>query len=290
MPFMLARGQPNVTTEVQRWQFFLHRRGIGEVGALDGQFGQATERATTVFQRMHLLQESGKLDAATLSTAQQAGYTVVADDHYDKLAATKEFPQRPKKLSSPSHDLRNEKLGCYVFLQPPFDQRGDKDGILVFGTCDKASDDWERENIVRVPIPELAGHPAAPKSTPRFHRLAATSVQKLFSEWAKRDLLHLIISWEGSYVARYKRTEQGSDPQGHDRKLSKDVPGLSNHAFGTAFDINATWNGFGEKPAPLKSKGCVMELVEIANKHGFFWGGHFNTTKDGMHFELAVFQ
>jgi hypothetical protein len=31
----------------------------------------------------------------------------------------------------------------------------------------------------------------------------------------------------------------------------------------------------------------LHELVPIAHKWGFWWGGHF-TTPDGMHFEVAV--
>jgi hypothetical protein len=34
--------------------------------------------------------------------------------------------------------------------------------------------------------------------------------------------------------------------------------------------------------------GSVRELVSIANEHGFFWGGHFDKRRDGMHFEVAV--
>jgi hypothetical protein len=31
----------------------------------------------------------------------------------------------------------------------------------------------------------------------------------------------------------------------------------------------------------------VRELVPIANKHGFYWGGHYSKRADGMHFEAA---
>jgi hypothetical protein len=62
---------------------------------------------------------------------------------------------------------------------------------------------------------------------------------------------------------------------------------LSNHAFGGAFDINDQWNGLGETPALVGARGCVRELVEIANRFGFFWGGHYSHRPDGMHFEIA---
>ncbi len=62
---------------------------------------------------------------------------------------------------------------------------------------------------------------------------------------------------------------------------------LSNHAYGTAFDINAAQNGLGVEPAAIGKRGCVRELVPLANRHGFFWGGHFSKRKDGMHFEVG---
>lgn len=31
----------------------------------------------------------------------------------------------------------------------------------------------------------------------------------------------------------------------------------------------------------------MRELVPIANDFGFYWGGHFRSRLDGMHFEIA---
>jgi hypothetical protein len=53
---------------------------------------------------------------------------------------------------------------------------------------------------------------------------------------------------------------------------------------------NAAFNPLGADPATFGEKGCLYELVPIANNHGFFWGGHFRRRKDGVHFELAVLQ
>lgn len=287
MPFLLKRGQPNQALEVQRWQWFLHRQGVHEVGRLDADFGQNTERATAVFQRQNQLAETGALDGPTIAAARTRGYTVVPDDHYDRLAAARPFPVKSQDLASPSHELRTRLLGCYVFSQPPLAFRGDKDGILIHGTCDDARDDWERDNIVRVAVPEMAQHPVR-IGTPRFHRLAEPGVRRIFAAWAAADLLHLILSWDGSFVARYKRTDAGSPPEGHGNKFSRNVEALSNHAYGTAFDINASLNPFKKPPAPVGTKGCVAELVQSASDQGFFWGGFFSRDfRDGMHFELA---
>ena len=58
-------------------------------------------------------------------------------------------------------------------------------------------------------------------------------------------------------------------------KSDNDAAALSNHAWGTAFDINAKWNPFTHIPALVGSTGSVRELVKIANDFGFYWGGHF---------------
>ena len=46
---------------------------------------------------------------------------------------------------------------------------------------------------------------------------------------------------------------------------------------------------FSAKPMPAicGRRGSVRELVEAANSLGIYWGGHFSTTKDGMHFEIS---
>jgi len=60
---------------------------------------------------------------------------------------------------------------------------------------------------------------------------------------------------------------------GYKPRFKRGVPGvLSNHAFGTAFDINVECNALGATPALFGQRGCVRELVPIAHKWGFFWG------------------
>jgi hypothetical protein len=46
------------------------------------------------------------------------------------------------------------------------------------------------------------------------------------------------------------------------------------------------WNPLGKQPSKFDEKGCVYEIVPVAHKWGFYWGGHF-TRLDGMHFEIA---
>ena len=45
---------------------------------------------------------------------------------------------------------------------------------------------------------------------------------------------------------------------------------LSNHAFGSAFDINVPFNRLGARPALVGQKGSVRRLVKTAHRHGFY--------------------
>ncbi len=134
-------------------------------------------------------------------------------------------------------------------------------------------DNWAQENIVNVKIPQLIGVEGAPKDgVIKFHKKGVEQLKGFFEEVERRGLKHLIISWAGSFYPRFIR---GSSSR------------LSNHSFGTAIDMNAPQNWLGQSPAKVGQKGSILEIVSIANSFGFYWGGHYNGRKDGMHFELA---
>ena len=133
--------------------------------------------------------------------------------------------------------------------------------------------DWVARNIITVPTPQLMHLHV---NTVRFHRLAVKQFLGLLNAWGSAGLIHHIETWDGAFVPRLKRGHAGSS-------LATD---LSNHSWGTAFDVNAQWNRLGVKPAPLGQRGCVRELVSVAREFGFFWGGDFKRP-DGMHFEVC---
>ncbi len=267
--------------EVQRWQYFLLKNRIPQAGLIDAQFGAKTEEATKIFQIQHALKPTGRLDSVTLQAAEELGYTVQPDNYYDDKMGVS-YPPRPKKISSPTNKDRNAALGCFTFKQLPLANRGDPDEIVPLGSCDGKILDWRKTNIVDIDIPQLKfaqGYPGVV----RCHQLVAPHIADLFAEWEKLDLLHLIRTYDGAYNPRYKRGKSPS-PKGHGTKRSDQTSTLSNHAFGSALDINAFDNQYGHT-------GCTRELVRPANDLGFFWGGHFNdvSDKDGMHFEFAEF-
>jgi hypothetical protein len=105
----------------------------------------------------------------------------------------------------------------------------------------------------------------------RWHNECEYQLVKMFERFEKENLHTKILSFAGAFYPRFIR---GSRTQ------------LSNHSWGTAFDINVPYNGLNKVPAMIGQTGCIRELVPIANECGFYWGGHFSR-KDGMHFEIA---
>ena len=244
---------------VEQWQFFL--RGVNlYFGETNGSFDEATKRATEEFQRLHGLKDDGIAGNKTLGVAMSLGFHVVADN--PALPDTLDPPPKP---DFPPLGLagRQAAFGKYPYVSAPVP--GNPEAI-------KITSNWVAENIVTVTIPQLMGVSGAPANGhAQFHRLVAPRVVALFQAWDDAGLKGLILSYAGSFVPRFIR---GS------------LSVLSQHAFGSAFDINAQWNGFGATPAAVGAKGSVRLLVPIANELGFYWGGHF-ARRDGMHFEIA---
>lgn len=148
---------------------------------------------------------------------------------------------------------------------------GNKEGIRI-------TNNWQKEHLENVDVPQLAALFAKnPKGGfPKDGRVLWNKAGKeallvLFREFERLNLLRHILTWAGAWAPRYIR---GSTSV------------LSSHAWATAFDINAQWNGLGQTPAAAGQKGCILELVPVAEECGFYWGGNF-PRKDGMHFELA---
>jgi hypothetical protein len=296
MSFLLSRNGDNVAAEVERWQYFLIKQGIPVVGGIDGSFGLLTEQATTAFQTQMNVPRSGALDAATLSAAKSLGYFVVPDDHYDRIDKPN-FPPRPRNLRSPSNDDRNDVFKCFTFSQRPRAERprDNVEEIIVHKSCDGTLPKWEDAQIVRVQVPQLV-HVRGELTDGfiRIHRLLKDKLLQLFAAWDEANVAHLVIHFSGSFVPRYKRNRapRGNGPQ--PERSSRDVEQLSNHSFGSAFDLNDKQNAQNLEhpvpPAPVRAKGTLRELVPIANSRGWFWGGHFGAgSVDGMHFEFADF-
>lgn len=249
---------------VKAWQSFLQGQHF-DPGGLDGDFGDKTQAATSAFQAANGLTSDGVAGRETMVRAMQLGFELIEEPAADMTGSN--FPPRPDFPPLENTAARQAVFGAFNFVSEP--RPDNRENIRILGT-------WARDNIVSVPIPQLrkALGSNAPASM-QFHRLAAAQLKALWEEWESANLLDRILSYDGSFVARFIR---GSTTQ------------LSNHAFGSAFDINAGENPLGARPALVGTRGSVRELVPIANRHGFYWGGHFGSRPDGMHFEIAFIQ
>ena len=61
---------------------------------------------------------------------------------------------------------------------------------------------------------------------------------------------------------------------------------LSNHASGTAIDLNASRHPLGQVGTFEPCK--VPMLRALAHKWGLTWGGDYKARKDEMHFEISI--
>lgn len=249
--------------DVKKWQLFLIGQGLLNTEAT-GFFGPKTDEATKKFQTKSSLVADGIVGQLTYAKAMTLGLPIVSDPA--DLQKTSDgyywMPPLPNFKPLTSNAERQKIFGSYNY------------SILSDSNSIRITDDWQKNNIVKVQIPQLQAVEGAPKDGGiYFHKLAVNQIRDLFNAWGKEGLSNLVLTWAGSFVPRLVRG-------------SKDV--LSNHAFGTAFDINVTWNGLGSVPARLSEKGCVRKLVPTASKFGFYWGGHYPNRPDGMHFEIAV--
>ena len=242
---------------VKKWHYFLIGQGLYR-GSANGIFDMATHNATKVFQRQQGLVPDGIVGNKTVGAALLQGFGVVVDERNDTNGAN--FPSKPNFLPLVSNAEREKLFGKIACKASPLPDNPEHFDI---------TNHWDRDNLVKVTVPQLKRVKGS--ATVYFHKKGAIQLHQLWSDWEKAGLLHLVLTWEGAYAPRFVRG-------------SRTV--LSYHAFGTAFDINYAWNKLGTVPALVGQKGSVRLLVALANKNGFYWGGHF-TRKDGMHFEMA---
>jgi hypothetical protein len=242
---------------VRKWQVFL--RGQGNKVIVTGVFDAVTETMTRAFQTKHKLEPDGQVGNETVGKAAMLGFEVI---DFISLPEAK-YPTKPTFAPLTDNAQRQLLFGPLEFVAAPISSNPESIRI---------TNGWDTENIKPIQLRPLIGVPGAPATgSIHFHKKAHAAIATLFSDWKDANLSNQILSWGGAYNPRFIRG-------------SKTV--LSNHAFGTAFDINVKWNPLGVEPAWPGEQGCIFDLVSIANKNGFYWGGHF-TRRDGMHFEVA---
>lgn len=258
--------------DVRRLQEYLNTELTASL-VPDGSFGGATKTEVIRFRKRFGLAESPTFDEQCLSISAPRGFAIPAFDP-DPAKKALTWPKKDPALSSPGGELMQEKCGKIEFVHTPVS--GNPEHIDV-------TNDFEAKNIEFVEVPQLKDcvvpldHGVTKEDGRiRFHKNHVDRVAQVFADWQAAGLTDRILTFDGSFNLRLKR---GS--------TSASVANLSNHSWGTAFDINAHWNMRKSIPALMGDRGCIRELVAIGHANGFYWGGHFGT-KDGMHFEVAA--
>lgn len=275
--YTLRRSQAG--SDVLRLQLFLMSQGINLQFGADGDFGPATQVAVEEFQQREGLTVDGFFGSGSAEKALALGYQNTSFQDPiprtpSEIKAALQFPDKPSTLKRPTQKVSDELFGDFNFKYSPSVDNPQR--IRILG-------DWETENIVVVSIPQLIGMVDRQLGAPRLmsngnircHRLAAPRILALFSAWETAGFIDRVLYYVGCFNARLKRGTTNPSRKN-----------LSNHSWGSAFDINSEENWLGKPDAIIGARGCLRELVHIANEEGFYWGGHFGN-KDGMHFEIA---
>lgn len=254
--------------DVARWQAFL--RGFNPYSSIEisGHFDDQTVLETKEFQNVFINEldglrgVDGRVGPNTLRVAKENDFFDYDNVKQDLSEFGHNWPAPPEFSSLPYHE-RLQIFGQFSFKHTP---------IAGMSELVTITDGWQAQNIRFFEIPQLKDVHGAPRNCRvLLHRLAGHQIVKTFQDWENAGLNKKVLGWAGSFVPRFIRGSRTT---------------LSNHAHGTAFDINVPWNGLGRTPALRGKHGSVRELVEIANNNGLFWGGHFSRP-DGMHFEVA---
>lgn len=188
------------------------------------------------------------------------------ENHFDDDKTPVDPPELPPATPRAlTHAQRETLFGRFEFHADPMP--GDPERIRILG-------DWADKNIVAVQMPKIG--PGLVKNA-RVHRLIARQFAAFWADVVAQDLLRFVLTFDDAYVPRFKRGRGG---MGADPSL------LSNHSFGSAFDLNFPWNPLGDPGAPLGSPGSTRRLLPLALKHGFLNGATFHDPwKDSAHFE-----
>ena len=98
----------------------------------------------------------------------------------------------------------------------------------------------------------------------------------------------LLIGFAAEFHSLIEPIDDGTyDDWGFAYRDVRGVPGkLSNHASGTAIDLNATRHLLGKVGTFDSAK--VPMLRALAHKYGLTWGGDYKNRKDEMHFEISI--
>lgn len=245
--------------DVYSLEYFLCGRGL-YIDEVDSDFNEITRAAVIEFQKRQKLSADGVVGNITWGVMMQLGLSMLEDDAPADERSSANWPPKPEFSPLSGNAARQSAFGP---LEYKYSGKGE--AIIITNNF--------RKQVEKVPIPQLVGVRGTRGARSFwFHKKISQQMRDFFQAVDDAGLAKLILTWAGSWAPRFIRGSRST---------------LSNHAFATAFDINAQWNWLGAQPALVGKKGSIRELVPIGYEYGLYWGGKFRRG-DGMHFEAAV--
>ena len=97
----------------------------------------------------------------------------------------------------------------------------------------------------------------------------------------------LLIAFARDFHNEIERINEGQlDDWGYAYRDIRGASTLSNHASGTAIDLNATQHPLGAENTFTDEQARTIR--RLCRKYGLRWGGDYRNRKDEMHFEIAM--
>jgi hypothetical protein len=251
--------------DVYRWELFIRGFFPDSQIVVDGKFDEVTLVETKRFQRHVGLSASasdGIVGPITLGKAMCCGFNPLLDVEVNDVFG-QNWPKKPLGLKNMTAQERIKTFGAFEFESRP--TTANPEAIRI-------TDNWVTENIASFDCSQLKKVIKNEHAFVSLNKAVVPNFNKFFEKLEELNLLDRVHSWGGAFVPRFIRGSRST---------------LSNHSWGTAFDINVQWNMLGSRPALVGMQGSVRELVLIATDCGWYWGGWFEGRPDGMHFEIA---
>ncbi|NBV36972.1 MAG: M15 family peptidase [Bacteroidetes bacterium] len=100
-----------------------------------------------------------------------------------------------------------------------------------------------------------------------------------------RKVAPIFKAFLAEFNERVEKIDKGKDDWGYAfRQVRGSTDMLSNHASGTAVDVNATKHPLGVEDTFTDAQRKTIR--ELCDKYGLRWGGNYVRRVDEMHFEI----
>ncbi len=200
-------------------------------------------------------------DKAILRNSQEGRAFVI--DHKNELGD--KYDQLLHKAETAAHEYDVNELANGrppTMSQPNLVRGGAVQSHLNYGATGALGDPnqpgWQQENIVPAKAPSGA--------TFQVHKSAKSDVEAFLKELEDKGY-KINPTESGGYA---KRNITGGNT-------------LSEHAYGTAFDINPSRNPYSAEGKRVTD--LPPDISEIAGRHNLEWGGNWKSPVDTMHFQ-----